>query len=875
MSHTGITTREGTGLGVMQAKPEPTTPSHLVELPGGEWSMWRCVAVRSAGFPSERVLDLNAPAAASAAEAVLAVEARLQHERAATTSVFDSELKRLKQEGRWEAAKKYRLWLIYAMRSMRYGKPPDSDEPEGIRDQEPSAAEMANALARVVAAEAELATALAEYEREFASGTSIVSEALRTIATNDRFREAVAWQNRHALHGSIASMLRLSAEEGKQGGRRKYEEVVASYWQRYCVKNDTIGFFGPVGWARIVDQPETFAMRPGPSLLASRTVFLEHWGIDELARTLAKNKAYRIWMSPRRPPHIRIENGTVLHPLTGVVKMPREMVTVLAACDGVQTAKEVAAKLIADPSNRLKTEEQVKGILDVLLSRGMIIWEFQIPFGFHPEETLRRHLNRIEDDELRKPALECLDQIERARDGLVDAAGDADRVDQAMGALESLFTTLTGASATRSEGKIYAGRTLAYEDCRRDLDAEIGTDFLDVLAPPVSLLVASGRWFTHEFAKLCRQIFKDIYDGLVRQTGSTDIDGSVFWLRAQPIVDDEQSTADQILPEFQKRWRDILALPPNTRRVNLSSEALRPLVNDAFDAPAPGWIGARYHCPDVMIDAASVEAIRRGDYQLVMGELHIATNTLAGPVFLSQHPAPEELFAAVESDIPVRRAVPVTPKAWLTSRTNYMLISPRDYRIEFDRDSFVLPRQQTVAVADLIVKEIDGEVRVCTRDGQIQFDIVEIFGHALSGVVVNHLKIFGAEAHTPRITIDRLVIARETWRLPAAEATFAFEKEGSARFLGARRWATARELPRRIFIKVPVESKPLYVDFDSPVLVGLLAKLARRCVEADAESLITVTEMLPSIEHTWLTDREGNRYTCELRSVVVDRRAPA
>jgi hypothetical protein len=253
---------------------------------------------------------LNAPAAASAADAVLAVEARLQHERAATTSLFDSELKRLKQEGRWEAAKKYRLWLIYAMRSMRYGKPPDSDEPEGIRDQEPSAAEMANALARVVAAEAELATALAEYEREFASGTSIVSEALRTIATNDRFREAVAWQNRHALHGSIASMLRLSAEEGKQGGRRKYEEVVASYWQRYCVKNDTIGFFGPVGWARIVDQPETFAMRPGPSLLASRTVFLEHWGIDELARTLAKNKAYRIWMSPRRPPHIRIENGT-------------------------------------------------------------------------------------------------------------------------------------------------------------------------------------------------------------------------------------------------------------------------------------------------------------------------------------------------------------------------------------------------------------------------------------------------------------------------------------------------------------------------------------------------------------------------------------
>jgi hypothetical protein len=28
--------------------------------------------------------------------------------------------------------------------------------------------------------------------------------------------------------------------------RRRQEEVVAGYWQRYCAKNDTIGFFGPL-----------------------------------------------------------------------------------------------------------------------------------------------------------------------------------------------------------------------------------------------------------------------------------------------------------------------------------------------------------------------------------------------------------------------------------------------------------------------------------------------------------------------------------------------------------------------------------------------------------------------------------------------------
>jgi hypothetical protein len=213
----------------------------------------------------------------------------------------------------------------------------------------------------------------------------------------------------------------------------------------------------------------------------------------------------------------------------------------------------------------------------------------------------------------------------------------------------------------------------------------------------------------------------------------------------------------------------------------------------------------------------------------------------------------------------------VTPKDWLTSRTNYVLISPRDYRIEFDRDTFVVPREQALAVADLVVEELDGEVLVRTRDGRMRFDIVEIFGLALSGVVVNHLKIFGAEPRTPRVQIDRLVIARETWRFPPAEAAFAFEKDGAERFLAARRWAAEREIPRCAFVKVPVEPKPFFVDFDSPVLVTLFCKAVRRCVEAGADSCVSVTEMLPATDETWLPDGEGRRYTCELRMVVADQ----
>ncbi len=53
-------------------------------------------------------------------------------------------------------------------------------------------------------------------------------------------------------------------------------------------KNDTIGFFGPVGWARLGEGQEVAAARCGPELLAARQVYFEGWAIDAIADRLAR-----------------------------------------------------------------------------------------------------------------------------------------------------------------------------------------------------------------------------------------------------------------------------------------------------------------------------------------------------------------------------------------------------------------------------------------------------------------------------------------------------------------------------------------------------------------------------------------------------------
>jgi hypothetical protein len=178
------------------------------------------------------------------------------------------------------------------------------------------------------------------------------------------------------------------------------------------------------------------------------------------------------------------------------------------------------------------------------------------------------------------------------------------------------------------------------------------------------------------------------------------------------------------------------------------------------------------------------------------------------------------LIRALDLDLPEPRLVPVNPKNWAgaTARTLPALISAKDFRLVLTPEPHEVPASQAIPLGSLVVEEKDGALVLRTRDGRISYDIIEAFGTALSSVIGNYFHLLAAESHTPRVTIDRVTVCRETWRFSPAELSFAFEKDESARFLAARRFARSHDLPRFVFIKVPIEVKPFYVDFDSPDL---------------------------------------------------------
>jgi Lantibiotic dehydratase, N terminus len=827
---------------------------HLVKVPGGEWSVWRWLGVRAAGFPISEVLSLASTECAEAADSLLEADEQAQLARQGLVLRLKQELKQAGAEERKRLSKA--IERVKKRRELEEGGYVEWAEARAIAEKEE-----------------EVGVQRGGYERRYEEAVRETSEAIQRFGRSEMFQEAIIWQNRKAFHEGVEPLLRRARGATCSSMRRK-EELIGNYMQRYCTKNETIGFFGPVGWGQITSSEEAISVRAGRSLLAARRVYFEQWCIDALASALAADQAMRPWLRAWRYPTIRIEGEYLYQPMEGRRKLSESERMVMRECNGERSGREIAEAVMSSRPEVFESEREVFQLLEEFEQLGFIKFGFEIDVQLYPERDFRLRLEEIGEQEVRERAIEALDGLERHRDEVGKAAGDSRLLDEAMQGLEDYFTRVTGEAATRFEGRTYAGRTLVYEECRRDLELEIGREMIEKLGPAMTVILQSVRWMTSEVARVYEEAFEEIYEELVEGSEDGVVDALDFWLRAQRLIFGRRtSLISAVMKGLQKKWGEVLKLDYRKREERYSSQQLREEVEKAFEARKSGWRAGRYHSPDLMVAARSVEAIRRGEYEMVMGELHVGINTLAAGSFVGQHPKPEELFKAVACDLPQPRVLPVSPKSYPknTSRTNSMFVSPKDYWLEAGGECSSGLIAKTLPISELVVTRDEHKLVVQTRDGNLLFSVLDLFNEMLNTVTSNSFKMIEGGEHIPRVYIDNLVVSRESWSLPAEDLAFAKEKEAATRFLLARQFRRQMQMPRFVFVKVPVEVKPYFVDFESPLLINLMSKSVRRCVESkEQEARVTISEMLPSVEQTWLPDGEGNVYSSELRLVVLD-----
>ena len=444
-----------------------------------------------------------------------------------------------------------------------------------------------------------------------------------------------------------------------------------------------------------------------------------------------------------------------------------------------------------------------------------------LPMAPFPERALRPLLTDTSG----------LDRVEVARDAV--AVARRDDVAAALDHLDRVFEEVTGRPAARAEGDSGGGRTIAYLDCLRDLDVTLGPAVLDELRSSLPVLLYASRWWCGRVFDRGTELLDRIAHGrsgpLAPLLG--ELMGAGFGLWNQ--MGEEQRI-------LQGRWASVVAGEITAA--------------DAFADWTPAWHGSSYHSADLQIAAASSDAVARGDFLVVLGDFHGGDNPLGQGVFGLRHPDPAAMMRRIAAEAgpgvhlspPRRGVVEMTARNWP--------LYPEGDVVVMSGDEPAPAGTRRVALEDVVVS--DGHVS--DRAGSFRLPLAQFL---YLPIFVASLRSFDPVGEREgRAQIGRLVVRRASWSACAAELPAAPDDLAA--------WARDRGLPRRVFVRSPLERKPKYVDFESASLLRTLVRFIAPARERAPGAPIEFTEMLPGPDDCWLESDAGH-HTSELRVVAL------
>lgn len=666
------------------------------------------------------------------------------------------------------------------------------------------------------------------------------------------FREALAWQNPATL-ATFASLADQGAAGSRNAKRRDREHRLVRYLTRYAGKTETIGFFGPMCHGTFSPDGTHVSQRPGPALLGRREVFAEPWAVHALARRIAEDDQVARWLPLRRKAHHRTR------PLDGADEDPLTT-AVLSACRGGRTRREVVAEVAAELD---LPQSRVDEAVDRLSRGGVLVVDADLPFTPDALDVLVERIAAIDDPEVRRRADDVVRPFLRRLARVADAAGDAERVASTHTDAAECLGAAAGVGTQRRSGQMYAGRSVLFEECVRDLEVDFGPEFARRLDPALRTVVAMGRWLTLECARAylahCRTLWPE----------GTRSMGADWFALLRAFHGSGARPVDAVVAEMVHRWDavvDALPLVDGIRRTS-DADGFARAIEEAFAAEGPGWSSGRVHSPDIQLCEHVPGGVATGRYDIVLSEVHFAAATAVGPVFeWSLDGAP---LSRLLSELVGPSFVPLYPEGWPrhTGRTLVKEIGPGDRALAFT-DVQGAPAG-TVPVDDVAVV-VDGDRLTAVLPDGTRTPIEELLGVLLGNVVLDAWKHLWRREHSPRLVVGDVVMGRETWRteLPDIAPVGAVGEHGV--HAAVHRWRRSVGLPDKVFVSLAGEAKPFYLDFDSPPMVLSFAGAVRNGARDGASPVVAVSEALPAPEQAWVRDAEGRGHHGEVRMMLID-----
>ena len=647
---------------------------------------------------------------------------------------------------------------------------------------------------------------------------------LRERAAEPAIQEAVFFSNPAMSENVWTRYLEGEARPDTSEARR-VERQVYTYLQRFCAKNETTSFFGPIAYGECDGEAEP-DVRVVPSGSTRRRTFFTFWAITELARAVGRERGVRPFLPMRLNPLFQVAPGRASCPsLKLEVALSPEAERLLAVLPVAPTLDSAARALVLPL-------ETVARLVVPLMKSALVL--MGLPFtanDFGAFMSLRDAVTGLPASEDRERWLSRLDELERLR-GEFESAGLVGRR-ALLQTLEARFTEYTGKPARRGEGQVYSDRLILYEEASSPFRLRLGRRFRQTLEQKLSGGLALSAAYGERVQRGYREQVREVLGPETRP-----LDFLEYAVRMRP----DDVAGSRFAP-----------VPPISLEEDPSRARTLPV--DFLGTSQPG---GRYSLPDVCF-----AAVEGGGYEILLARVH-------------HHLM---LWSWLSAFYPERARYEAVAGEWLRAEPSARGLVGLAIRRR-NKGFYVFPGKRLVySVSDVLDAEAEAlkphELKVVPGaegpvlvdgDGQRRslymplddFNTYPPFA-ALAHPQVLHAKLRTPGRHLPRFSVGGAVYQRERWELP----TRAFAQvSGLDLLLAVERERRASGWPRFVFVRSTVERKPYLIDTASPFALELLLYLSR------GSEQLSVEEMYPAPEQLWLKDNRG-RYTCEMRMQAV------
>ena len=779
-----------------------------------EWRFLRHFVIRSTGFPFEWMEQLSFPETTACILHTVEMEKQLQEWASSLpmlwlSSPLSPDLRKIKQQIERRVAR-HGFPLLQGLNLSLLSLPCDLGQWASEWDRRSEAYRAAYEQTRTV----------------FGDELRAKRAQLRRIVADARYQHAIFLSSPDMYYHHMQKYLADFDLTRRTSEVKRMEKHFFKYLQRLCGKNETASFFGPLNYGQIDETNDSFlhVCSSKDRYIRHREVFLTFWAVKALAETMQEH------------PSLRDQLADQLHPM------------VEARADGTFYLHS-HNQALAVREGRLSTQESTAR----LRQKGVLRRAFHVPSTVaHPLHALTEQLRALPPSSMRQQWENYLEGWSRWCEEMAQAEFP-ERI-RLLQEGEAAFTAQTGQAARRGGGSMYADRFIFYEETLGHIEQFVmGSAFHDKirrdLRGALELGAIQGRheW---EYAQRCGQvIFASI---------SPDQQPVPFFHFLQ-AVREKYPNWPEIPPAPQQAVIERLiadkAARGEEKRVCLSVQEL----------PIADCANARYSLPDLFFAASSLQALERGEFQIVLGKLH---HHLLVPNWMTCfYPDVELLRSDLRrylQDIPAfkRLACP-----GLRRRNKGFYDFPGQV-IEFSEYT-LKSAGETIPLYDLqVVRRPGGRLeleRKSTHEPVTLYislaDQVRYLPFAMFALPGLAQMAFSLGRHTPRIEIEGVVYQRERWAFASSEWHELLTGDDLETFSRAQRLKQAYALPDWVYIRGSSERKPYLVDLRNFFCVELVCSILKK------NEHLLIEEMLPTPQQLWLHSPVG-RHSCEFRMNV-------